>query len=52
MILLHQAQQFALAHQGVGQAQPGKLALIGLAIETIDVVDQPLIQRTVVLELE
>ena len=49
--LLHQFAQVALAHDGVGHVQAGKLALDGIGPQ-IQVVDDPLVQGTVVLKLD
>ena len=48
---LHQLTQIALAHDGVGHIQAGELALLG-ELGAKKVLDDPVVQRAVVLELE
>ena len=48
---LHQLQQLALAHHGVGEVQPREFNLAGLARHG-KVVDGPVVERPVILELE
>lgn len=49
--LFYQCQELALAHDGVGQVEAGELDLARLGGDG-DVVDEPLIQRAMVLEFE
>ncbi len=51
MLLEHELTQIALAHDRVGHIQAGKLALLRVVRQRA-VIDDPLIQRTVVLELD
>ena len=48
---LDQFQKIPLAHHGIGHVQAGKFTLFGLFLE-IDVIDDPLIQRTVVFKFQ
>ena len=48
---LHQLTQIALAHDGVGHVQAGELTLLG-ELGAKNVLDDPVVQRAVVLELE
>ena len=52
IVLLHQLAQLALGHNGVVDAQTGELDLTGLVIGNGDVVDDPVIQRTMGLKLQ
>ena len=47
----HQLTQVALAHDGVGHVQAGELALLG-ELGPEDVLDDPVVQRAMVLELQ
>ena len=49
--LLHQGEQLALAQHGVAEVEPGELELLGL-VGQVQGLDQPVIQRAVVLELQ
>ena len=48
---LDQLAQVALAHDGVGDVQAGKLVLVGLVLKA-DVVHNPVVQRAVVFKLD
>ena len=48
--LLDQFEQLALAHEGIGQVQAGEFIL--MARENAEGLDEPVIQRTVHVELE
>jgi hypothetical protein len=48
--LLDQLQQLALAHQRVGEVQPGELDL--LRVVDAELVEEPVVERPVVLELQ
>ena len=51
MLLLHQLQQLALAHHRVVQVEPRELDLLRpVAVE--QVIDQPVVERAVIFELE
>ena len=50
-VLLHQFAQVALAHDGVGHVQAGKLALLREFLAE-QVPDDPIVQRAVVLKLQ
>jgi hypothetical protein len=50
--LLHQEQQLALAHHGVGQGQARELDLLRPVLQRSAVLDEPVVELSVVLELQ
>ena len=48
--LLHQLQQFAFAHHGIGQIQPGKFDLLGMI--DAQLVKEPVVQRPMILKFQ
>jgi hypothetical protein len=49
-VLLDQLQQLALAHQRVGEVQPGKFDLLRMI--DLQLIEKPIVQRAMVLELQ
>ena len=50
--LLHQAQQLALAHDGVGDVEPGELALARMHARQFQRLQDPFVEGAVNLELQ